>query len=223
MEDLSKENEFTKKSLDNTDDNETSSELSKEQEELMKQYQAEFENSDFAINSNMVQAASMAGKRNYKTYQNKKDKAEDVKASAITLFLVGGVGLIADLLVVFDVTPIHFNLSGKIITCGTMAILFLCMIIFGFVSVKSIKGLRTLAKEEDQLTEEIEKWYHTELSKDIIEDGLFVSEEEINMPEELKYFKRSQKIRVLLNQKFMNLEQSYSENLIEKIYQEYFE
>lgn len=156
------------------------------------------------------------------SYQKKSAKVEDVKSSAITLFIVGTAGLIVVLLCIFDVLPIHFTLSGKIISCGMMAVLFLTMIIFGFVSMKSVKGLVWLANEEDKLTAEIESWYRENLTAEVIDQGLF-DEEEAKGPEELKYFKRNAKIKFLLAHKFMNLGNDYLENMAEKIYQEIFD
>ena len=188
--------------------------------EIMATYQGTFHLSNLENKENEQQVNQP--KRSLGAYQNKNEKAADVKSSAITLFLVGGLGLIADILCVLDLTPIHFTTSGKIITCGTMGILFLCMVIFGFVSMKSFKGLVYQANEEDKLTNEIEKWDKKELTKEIIEEGLFTTQEE-SLPDELKYFKRSRKILALLNHKFMNLDQSYADNIGERIYQYIYE
>lgn len=153
---------------------------------------------------------------------NKTTKAKDVKASAFTLFLVGGIGLLVDLLFIFDLTPVKFTLSGKIISCGGMALLFLTMIIFGFHSLKSVKSIEWLASTEDALTEEIVHWYRENLTRELIDQGLF-SPEEMSQPDELKYFKRNAKIIYLVSHKFMNLNREYLENIAEKIYQELFD
>lgn len=189
--------------------------------EIITTYQGGINFPDYEKQENQQQP-ERPQKRTFGTYQNKVEKAADVKSSAITLFLVGGIGLTADILCVLDLLPVHFNTTGKIITCGTMGILFLCMVIFGFISMKSIKGLLSQANEEDKLTDEIEKWYKKELTKEIIENGLFTTQEE-SLPDELKYFKRSRKILAVLNHKFMNLDQSYADNMAEKIYQYLYE
>lgn len=188
--------------------------------EIMATYQGTINLSNLSQGEEQTEA--FRPKRSLGAYQNKNEKAADVKSSAITLFLVGGMGLVADILCVLDLLPVHFNTTGKVITCGTMGILFLCMVIFGFVSMKSFQGLRNQANEEDKLTDEIEKWYKKELTKEIIEDGLFTTQEE-SLPDELKYFKRSRKILAQLNHKFMNLDQSYADNMAEKIYQYIYE
>lgn len=156
------------------------------------------------------------------TYQNKKEQAEDVKASAYALIIVGIVGLILDTLCVFGVIPLKVSTFTKTITCSTMGFLFLCLIIMGFWSVKSFKNLLNFAKEEDKLTDEIEKWYKKELSAEKIDqmlDGVM----EDGLAEEEKYFHRFEQIKLILTDKFMNLDPAYADNMVETIYQELFE
>lgn len=161
-------------------------------------------------------------KINSSVYQDKKSKALDVKNSAISLIIVGVVGLIIVVLVFTGVVPLHQSLYGKIITCSVMGFLFLCLIIMGFFSIKSFKNLKDDASDEDKLTEEIEKWYKSSLNKNLIDEGLFNSEE-LNMSDEEKYFKRYAKIYHILNQNFVNLDTAYSEHMAEEIFQFIFD
>lgn len=155
-------------------------------------------------------------------YQNKKEQAEDVKASAYALIIVGVVGLILDALCIFGIIPLKISTFTKTITCSTMGFLFLCLIIMGFWSVKSFKNLLSFAKEEDKLTDEIEKWYKKELTAGKI-DGMLSDVMETGLPEEEKYFHRIEQIKLILTDKFMNLDPAYADNMVETIYQELFE
>ena len=154
--------------------------------------------------------------------QNKKEQAEDVKSSAYALIIVGIAGLILDALCVFGIIPLKVSTFTKTITCSTMGFLFLCLIVMGFWSVKSFKNLLSFAKEEDKLTGEIEKWYKKELSAGKIDDMLKDIMDE-NLPEEEKYFPRTEQIKLVLSDKFMNLDPAYADNMVETIYQELFE
>ena len=155
-------------------------------------------------------------------YQKKSEKADDMKNSAIALILVGVVGMILVILVFTGVISLNQTLYGKIITCSVMGFLFLVLIVLGFLSIKSFKLLKKNASEEDKMTEEIEKWYKESLTKDIIDNNLFTAEERKASDEE-KYFKRIAKISSLLNDKFMNLENTYSDHITEDIYSYIFE
>lgn len=155
-------------------------------------------------------------------YQNKREKAEDVKSSAYALIIVGIGGIILDALCVFDIIQIRMSVFTKTITCSVMGFLFICLVVFGILSVKSFKSLLFFAKEEDKMTGEIEKWYKKELSAGQI-DAMLADTMDPSLSEEEKYFPRMEQIRNLMAEKFMNLDPSYADNMAETIYQELFE
>lgn len=149
-------------------------------------------------------------------------QASEVKASGIALLVLGVIGLGITVLYVLDKFPIHYTLSSRIIIGTAMGILFICMFVFGIISMRSVKVFAGMAKEEDRLTEEIIRWYRQNLSAEMIDSDLF-DEGAKAMPEEMKYFRRYAKIKFLLNQKFMNLDPAYSEEMVEEIYQNIYE
>ncbi|MGN0346544.1 MAG: hypothetical protein ACI4DU_04585 [Lachnospiraceae bacterium] len=149
-------------------------------------------------------------------------QASEVKASGIALLVLGIIGLVITVLYILDKFPIHYTLSSRIIIGTAMGILFVCMLVFGIISMRSVKVFAGMAKEEDRLTEEIIRWYRQNLSADMIDSDLF-DEGGKAMPEEMKYFRRYAKIKFLLNQKFMNLDPAYSEEMVEEIYQYIYE
>ena len=154
-------------------------------------------------------------------YEAGKDKASEMKSSAEALFIVGILGIVFVVLVFMDVIKINFTLSGKIIACSTLGILFLFLIVMGFLSAKSFKILQKSAKDEDNLSAEIQKWYKQNLTKEKIDEGLFSKDD--NTAEELKYFNRIKKINLLVSEKFMNLDGAYQDHICEEIYQWVFE
>lgn len=155
-------------------------------------------------------------------YQNKTEQAKEVKSSAVALMIVGTVGLILDILYILNVIPTKWSIFTKTITCSVMGVLFVVLIIMGFLSVKSVKNLLSFAKEEDKMTGEIEKWYQKELTSGQI-DNMLEGRMERDLPEEEKYFYRIEQIRHVLTEKFMNLDPAYADNMTEKIYQELYE
>lgn len=155
-----------------------------------------------------------------RSYQNSAQKAEDNKSSAYTLLFIGIVGLILCVLILCGVIPLYRNApTTKYLVCGVMSALFILFIVFGIVSMKTFKILSLKAKSEDSLVEEITKWCAENLTKEGIDEGLFENEE---LPEEQKYFKRTEKIKKLIQDKFMNLEESFLDSFIDDYYQNLF-
>lgn len=157
--------------------------------------------------------------KDYKPYINNEEKAEDNKASAYTLLLVGGVGLAFILMIFFEVLPIRMTVSGKYMMCGVMGVMFILFIVMGFVSMRNSKILKKKAKKENNLTREINKWCCDTFQKEEVDEKLQIG----NLPDELKYFQRFEYMKMTIKNQFMNLDEAYLDRLIEEIYPEIFE
>lgn len=160
------------------------------------------------------------GDRWQRAYQNSAQKAEDNKSSAYTLLFIGVVGLILCVLILSGVIPIYQNaVTTKYFVCGVMGALFTLFIVFGVVSMKTFKILSVKAKSEDSLLQEITKWCGENLTAEGIDEGLFEDEE---ISEEQKYFKRTEKMKRNIQDKFMNLEDGFLDSFIDDYYQNLF-
>lgn len=159
--------------------------------------------------------------RFYHYYQNSAVKAQDNRSSAYTLLLVGGIGFIAVLLIFFNVTPLYRDAGiTKYLVCGIMGAMFILFIVFGILSMHSSRALFVKAKTEDSLLAEITRWCGANLSAADLDSELFGGEE---MPEEQKYFIRADKMKALINDKFMNLDEAFVEHFVDEYYQRLFE
>jgi hypothetical protein len=153
----------------------------------------------------------------YHAYQNSAAKAEDNRSSASALLLIGGVGFILDLLVFTNVIPIYHNSNtSKYLVCGVMGAMFVLFIVFGIVSMRSSKILFKQAEAEDSLKSEMTKWCEENLSVQAVDAGLFEGEE---LEEEQKYFKRAEKMKGLISDKFLNLDEAFLEHFVDEYYQ----
>lgn len=153
-------------------------------------------------------------------YQDSAQKAEENRTSAYTLLIVGVVGLAAVLLVFADVVPIYKNAGiAKYLACGVMGALFLLFIVFGIVSMKSFKILSVKAESESNLVKEMTKWCEDNLTAAQIDEGLFGADE---ITEEQKYFKRIDKMKKIIQDKFMNLGEDFLDHFIDEYYQNLF-
>ncbi len=160
----------------------------------------------------------------YHTYQNSAAKAEDNRSSAYTLLFVGIVGFIIVLLIFVGVIPLYRGVSTtKYLICGVMGALFVLFIVFGIVSMRNSKILFIKAKSEDSLLSEMTKWCQEHLSAQQIDDGLSTEEAWDVTAEEQKYFKRTDKMKKIISDKFMNLDEALLEHFVDEYYQELFE
>lgn len=150
-------------------------------------------------------------------YVESSKKAQEFKSGAFSLLFVGGVGLIAVLLVLFGIIPLQMNLFSKYLVLGVMGTLFLLFLIMGFFSIKSYKKFEIKAVEEDHLTANLKEWCKENLTRDSIDEGIEESEEE------LQYFQRTEKMKALISEKFMNLDAAFLESFVDDIYQNIFE
>lgn len=170
----------------------------------------------------LAEAAAAAKERGTwrRQYQNSAQKAEDNKSSAYTLLCIGAVGLIAVILVMLDVIPLYQNAGvTKYFVCGVMGALFLIFLILGVISMKNFKTLSADAESEKSLVERMRKWCEENLGPEQIDEGLFEEEE---LSEEQKYFMRTDKMKQMIEGKFMNLEEAFLDHFIDEYYQEIF-
>ncbi len=158
-------------------------------------------------------------------YRSSEAKAEDNRTSACTLLAVGGIGFVAVLLVFFDVIPLYQNAGiTKYLVCGVMGAMFVLFIVFGFVSMRDSRLLSVKAKSENSLLSEITRWCQENLDGAVIDGEILEEEESLDdLTEEEKYYRRTEKIRAAIDDKFMNLDEAFVEAFVDGYYQEMYE
>ena len=149
-------------------------------------------------------------------YIESSKKAQDAKSGGLSILFVGGLGFICVLLILLGIIPLHMNIFSKYLITGVMGTMFLLFIIMGFISVKSYKKFEIKASEEDTLTQNLTSWVKDNLQKDIIDADLEESSEE------LLYFLRTEKMKEMIMQKFMNLDAAFLDSFIDDIYPSIF-
>lgn len=156
----------------------------------------------------------------YRPYQNSAARAEDNKSSAYILLIVGITGFIFILLVFTGMIPLYRNESTtKYLVCGVMGAMFVLFIVFGVVSMRNSKILLVKAKSEDSLLSELTKWCENNLSVEMLDAELFTEE----AGEEQKYFMRTDRMKAIISNKFMNLDEAFLEHFVDEYYQKLFE
>lgn len=154
-------------------------------------------------------------------YQNYEEKAADNKSSAYSLLIIGAAGAVVILLALFDVISLPLNSSTKYVTLGMMEAMFVFFVVMGVVSMKNAGKYAKKAESEKELTKELEKWFVEYVTAEKIDDDLF-TEEEADFSEEQKYFKRFDRMKELLSERFLNLNEGYVDRFLDKHYQDIF-
>lgn len=147
--------------------------------------------------------------------------AKENRSSAIMLLVIGSVGLAVIVSLFFNVIPFPMGKSSKYMMCGVMGALFLLFFVMGVLSLKSSKKFAKKAKEENNLTEEIRRWCRENLTAAAVDEGLFETDEPV--AEEIKYFRRIERIKEKISYQFMNLDEGFLDAFIEEYYPVIFE
>lgn len=135
--------------------------------------------------------------------------------------MVGTAGLIVIILCFLDVISLPFSESSRFIILGVMGAMFLFFVIMGVVSMKNAGKYAKKAESERELTKELEKWFVECVTAEKIDEGLF-TEEEADFSDEQKYFKRFDRMKELLSERFLNLNEGYMDRFLDKHYQDIF-
>lgn len=90
-----------------------------------------------------------------KTYQKLSDKYEDVKSSAYTLILVGGVGLFVMILQWINVIKFPISSQTKWLFNSVLGGMFIIFLAAGIVSFMHAKKVKIEADIEDKLINKI--------------------------------------------------------------------
>ena len=142
-----------------------------------------------------------------KTYQKLSDKYEDVKSSAYTLILVGGVGLFVMILQWINV--IKFPISSQ------TKWLFNSVLGGMFIHAKKVK---IEADIEDKLINKINQFAKENITKEII-DKEVPQDDHV----EILFFNRAEVIKNILMHEFEDADEALIDELIENIYQSIYE
>ena len=152
------------------------------------------------------------------TYQNSAQRAEDYKSSGYTLILVGGIGLLFLILTVTGILPLGF-MAGNYLAIGVLGGFFLVLFVCGIQSMRAFRSCRELAVSEDTLRDEVLAWCRLSLKAEEIDS---MTGSDAALTEEEKYFGRSEQMKKLISEKFLNLEDGFLDTLVDQLYTEIF-
>lgn len=153
-------------------------------------------------------------------YCDSAKRAEENRSSGWMLMIIGGAGLIAALLILTGTIPVPAVGMGRYMMCGVMGALFALFFVMGIVSMRSSRKLAEKAKSESSLTAEIRKWCEENLSVQRIEEN---RPEEETEGEEMKYFRRTDRMKQLISSQFLHLDEGFLDSFVDDYYPKLFE
>lgn len=151
-------------------------------------------------------------------YEAAAQKAENFRSGAYTLIAVGVLGLLFLGGVYAELLPIRLYGPSRYFIGIVMGGLLVVFLVMGILSLRSSRMFAGRAKEESALREELRRWCRENLSADELDRSI----PDLPEAEELKYFKRTERIVEIISEKFLNLEPGYLESFVDEIYPEYF-
>lgn len=152
-------------------------------------------------------------------YEASDKKAEEYRTGANTLLFVGGIGLLALVLIYFDIIPVGFSGYTKALITGVMGTLFIVFLILGITSRKSYQKLKVQGNEEQEKQDAVKKYLLEtiqveEFDADLVEEGL---------SDEILYFRRIDKLKQQIQAFDSSISGAFLDYIIEDCYTEIFE
>ena len=153
-------------------------------------------------------------------YRDNAERASENRSSAWVLMAVGGLGIVALIMGITGVIPLHF--SNAYLFYGVMAAVFILFLVAGIISMKNALIFEKSAESENSVKKALLDWCRQNLRKEELDrqigiGGTAATEEgaaEMES-EEILYFRRFEAIKARLNHQFLNLDQGFLEKLID--------
>lgn len=146
-----------------------------------------------------------------KVYEKRSSRYQNTKDSAISLFIVGGIGAVFLALSFFKVIPITLS-TLSFAASATICILFL---ILGVISLRKSRLLKAEAEEEEAFSASVCNWLEANVDSFIVDTSEDLSEADL-------YFLRCQQAKELLLQEFPNTDEDFIDMLLDENYDKLF-
>lgn len=153
-------------------------------------------------------------------YIDSAKQAEENRSSGYMLVVVGGIGLAAIGLILADILRLPAGLMNKYMICSVTGALFLLFFVMGILSIRSSRSLKVKAESESSLTSEIKNWCSDHLTAESLDKDLFPEGE---TGEEIKYFRRTDKMKAMISHQFLNLDEGFLDAFVDDYYPLIFE
>ncbi len=146
-------------------------------------------------------------------YTSKEEQYNDTKSSGFTFVFVGILGVVFLLLNIFGVINIHFAPKDNIMFYVVLGGLFIAFIIIGISSYLKVSRLRNEATQEENFSSSVIDSYIELNSSESIDSTIDPA-----LSDEEKYFERIALIKESIRSDYENLDDSYADDLADRIF-----
>jgi len=155
------------------------------------------------------------GSTGSKVFVESSKKLEDVRSTAYTFTIVGGIGFIAVILLALGILPLKLESFNRTMMAVVMGILFLIFFGVGIRSFLEMKSLKQSSSNEEIRTKTLSEQFFAQADADKIDHAIFDRD---NLSVEQLYFRRYEVMKQILLDMDSTLEESYLDYLIESFY-----
>ncbi len=155
-------------------------------------------------------------------YVDNTQKAEENKSSGVILLVIGALGLLLLILCMTGIIPLQLGATNSYMVYGVMSALFILFLAMGVVSMRSFKVFAKKAASENNLKNTMEKWCVENLKAETLDQELFC-DDDAQLPEEEKYFRRIDLLKKKIQTQYMNLDTQFLDHFVDEMYEKIFE
>ena len=176
------------------------------------------DNADSGADAENAGADQAAAENMPVKYRTLDEKAADLKSSGYTLLSVGIAGIIVIILMAAGVFPVNMTGIMKYISYSVMGLLFAIFIISGWrAMIRSKKVSEDAVRENDQ-RDEIMNWFVDGYDGETIDKLVNPDTDDNDL-----YFDRTEFMKAKISERFMDLDDGFMADIIERLYSELFE
>lgn len=154
-------------------------------------------------------------KKKSTVYESSEKRAEENRASAWVLLVIGVIGLALILLSVTGVFRLPSFFNGSYMFFCVMGALSVLFIVMGIVSFKSAKVFQKNVESENTLKDSLETWCRENLKGEEIDN--YIQMRAPGMEGESLYFPRIELIKARINHQFLNLNQDFLDQFVDEV------
>ncbi len=151
-------------------------------------------------------------------YIRNNEKASDYKSTGLLLTVFGGIGILFVLLTVIGIIPEY--LGNPYLSYGVLFAVFALFFVMGIISIRNAGIFEKKAKSDHTLEKRILDFVGNELNSADVDAQADISDADAP---EILYFKRTECLKKIISNKFVNIDPGFLDNLIdEELYDQIF-
>lgn len=156
---------------------------------------------------------------NAQSFVKSSEKYEDLKSSGYTLIITSAAGFIFMVLKALDLIPLYFQGFSEYMFYIVMGAMFAAFMITGIMSLRKAGKIKGKIATEENTSNSIIEFITENYNAEKIDSEINASA----LPDGEIYYKRYDYIKNIIDANFENIDEAFSEHLVEEAYQDIYE